>query len=224
MFGLIYRFYQLPGGFKFKFYIWTYFWASFWANFGLRRPNNCLFFFKIVDFLLLFVRIVIRCFDWFNHFYRLSGIFKNQILYLDLFLGQIWAKLWIQKAQKRPKTTLPNHWFSIAFVSIVIWSFKIYNWFINYFHLVFWGIQNSKYIFHIWTYFWAKSGPNLDSKDKNQPTFLFQNCGISTAFVGIVIRSFKMMCGLFHYFYPLPRVFEIQILYLYLFLGQIWAK
>ena len=96
-----------------------------------------------------------------------------QILHLDLFLGQIWAKLWTQKAQKRPKTTLPNHWFSIAFVSIVAWNFKIYNWFINYFHRVFWGIQNSKYIFHIWTYFWAKSGSNLDSEDKKAADISF---------------------------------------------------
>ena len=147
--------------------------GQFLGQFWAQKTKQVPFFFKIVDFLLLFVRIVIRCFDWFNHFYRLSGIFKNQILYLDLFLGQIWAKLWTQKAKKQPKTTLPNHWFSIAFVSIVIWSFKIYNWFINYFHQVFWGIQNSKLIFHFWTYSWAKSGPNLNSEDKKPADISF---------------------------------------------------
>ena len=55
-----------------------------WAIFGLKRPKtgpkkN----FKIVDFLLLFVTIVIRCFNTYNRcisfiyrFYQLPGIFK----------------------------------------------------------------------------------------------------------------------------------------------------
>ena len=76
----------------------------FWAQKSKKRPK---FFFKNVDFLLLFHSNVMRSFkvyNWciglFNHSYWLSGVFRNQILYLDLLLDLFLGQFWTQKAKK----------------------------------------------------------------------------------------------------------------------------
>ena len=77
------------------------------AIFGLRRPKDGQKKnFKIVNFQLHFVSIVIRIFkiyNWciglFSHFCWITGEFKIQILYLDQIWTKIWTKLWAQKAK-----------------------------------------------------------------------------------------------------------------------------
>ena len=49
----------------------------------------------------------------FNHSYWLSGVFRNQILYLDLLLDLFLGQLWTQKAKK--KFFFSKYWFSTAF-------------------------------------------------------------------------------------------------------------
>ena len=77
-------------------------------------------------------------------------------------LGQIWA----QKTKKRPKSVFQNGWFSIAFVSIVIWSLKVCNWcfgLFNHFHRL-----PGVFKIHI-LYLDLFFGPNLGSEDKKRP-------------------------------------------------------
>ena len=83
-----------------------------------------------------------------------------------------------------------------------------------------WGIQSSNSMFGL------IFGPDLGSEDKKW-AFFFQNCWFSIAFDIVVTRSFRICnwnTGLFDHFHRLSEVFKIQILYLDLFLGQIWAQ
>ena len=100
--------YRLPGVLIIQILYLDLFLDLFWTIFGLRSPKNVQNnFFKNVDFLLLFPSNVMRSFkvyNWcivlFNHSYWLSGVFRNQILYLDLLLDLFLGQFWTQKAKK----------------------------------------------------------------------------------------------------------------------------
>ena len=119
--------------------------------FGLRSPN-C--FLQNCWSSTAFDSIVIRSFkicNWFiglfNHFHRLPEVFKIHILYLDQFLGQIWA----QKTKKMPIVD-----FLLLFVSIFISFFGLFKHFYQLF-----GIQHSNFIFG--SFFGPNLGQTVDS-------------------------------------------------------------
>ena len=117
----------LPGVFKIQILCLDQFLAQIWAQRTKKRPN---FLFQNCWFSIAFDIVVTRSFkicNWtiglFDHLHKLSEVFKIQILYLDLFLGQIWA----QKTKKRP--FFPQIFdFLLLFVSIVIRCFGCFCW------------------------------------------------------------------------------------------------
>ena len=132
--------YWLPGVLIIQILYLDLFLDLFWTIFGLRSPKNVQnIFFKNVDFLLLFHSIVMRSFkvyNWciglFNHFYWLSGVFRNQILYLDLLLDLFLGQFWTQKAKKTG--FFFKYWFSTAFA----WYWNKNNWCIGLFNPSYW--------------------------------------------------------------------------------------
>ena len=88
-----------------------------------------------------------------------------------------------------------------------------------------WDIQSSNLMFG--PIFGRNLGQIWAQKTKKQTNFFFQNCWFSITFDIVVTRIFKICnwnTGLFDHFHRLSEVFKIQILYLDLFLGQMWAQ
>ena len=97
--------YWLPGVLIIQILYLDLFLDLFWTIFGLRRPKNVQnIFFKNVDFLLLVhsnVMSSFKVYNWciglFNHSLWLSGVFRNWILFLDLFLNLFLANFGLRR-------------------------------------------------------------------------------------------------------------------------------
>ena len=156
--------YWLPGVLIIQILYLDLFLDLFWTIFGLRRPKNVQnVFFKNVDFLLLFHSNVMRSFkvyNWciglFNHSLWLLGLFRNHILYLDLFLDLFLGHFLAQKAKKRV-IFFSNLDFLLPLVSIRIRITDV----LACLTLPTDSFWYSKFKYHIWIYSWDNFGSLL---------------------------------------------------------------